>query len=61
MNTQLHRTLGSARTALLCLVAAVGTAGATFFYLQKEKAALREELTAARTQLSQLQASAVDA
>lgn len=61
MNFTLSRASGSVRTALLCLVAAVGAAGATFFYSQKEKAALREELTAARAQLSQLQAGTADA
>lgn len=60
MNTIFRRNSGAARTGWLCLVAAVGAAGATFFYAQKGKAALREELVAARAQLKQLQADAPD-
>ena len=54
------RNSGSTRTALLCLVAAVGGAGAAFFFAQKVKAALSAELSATREQLTQLKAEAPD-
>ena len=40
MNTSIRRNSGSARTALLCLIAAVGGAGAMLYFSQQEKGVL---------------------
>ena len=53
MNLPLRRNSGSARVPLLCLIAAVGGAGAMFVVAQKDKAALQAELAALREQARQ--------
>ncbi len=60
MNTSLRRNSGSARTALLCLIAAVGGAGAMLFFSQKEKNALQSELAALHEQARQAEAKSPD-
>lgn len=61
MNTALRRNSGSVHPALLCLIAALAGAGAALCYAQQQKAALQAELSAMRTQRTQLQADAPDA
>ena len=60
MNTSVRRNSGSARTAILCLIAAVGGAGAALFFTQKEKVALVAELSAMREQARQVEAKSTD-
>lgn len=60
MSPRPRRYSGSARTPLLCLIAAVGAAGAVFFYAQKDKAALQAQLAALREQARQAEAKAAD-
>lgn len=60
MNTSIRRNSGSARTPLLCLIAAVGGAGAMLFYAQKEKGALQSQLAELREQVRQMETKATD-
>ena len=60
MNTSPRRNSGSARTALLCLIAAACGAGAALFFTQKEKGALQAELSALREQARQVEAKSTD-
>ena len=60
MNTSTRRNSGSARTPLLCLIAAIGGAGAMFVCSQKEKGALQAQLAALSEQVRQMEAKAAD-
>lgn len=60
MNTPIHRSSGSARAPLLCLIAALGGAGAMFVVAQKEKGALQAQLAELREQIRQMEAKAAD-
>ncbi|MEQ2009374.1 MAG: hypothetical protein ABMA26_21540 [Limisphaerales bacterium] len=60
MNSSVRRNSGFARTALLCLIAAVGGAGAALVFTQKQKAELRAEIGALREQARQMEAKSTD-
>lgn len=51
---------GSARSALLCLVAAVGGAALAVVYSQREKTALQMQITELREQVRQMEARVAD-
>jgi uncharacterized protein HemX len=61
MKTQARRNSGSSRVAILCLIAAVAGASASFFFAQKQKAALQAELAALRESTRQMEARSADA
>lgn len=60
MKTSIRRNSGSARTPLLCLIAAIGGAGAMFVVSLKEKGALQSQLAELREQVRQTEAKATD-
>lgn len=60
MKTSAPYNTGSSRTAILCLIAAVGGAGTTLFFAQKQQAALQSELSALREQARQVEAASTD-
>lgn len=60
MNTPIRRHSGSVRAPVLCLIAALGGAGAMFVVAQKEKGALQSQLTELREQVRQAEAKAAD-
>lgn len=60
MNTSIRRNSGSARTPLLCLIAAVGGAGAMFLVSQKDQGALQAQLAELREQIRRTEAKTAD-
>lgn len=60
MNTPIRRNSGSARAPVLCLIAALGGAGAMFVVAQREKGALQAQLAELREQVRQTEAKAAD-
>lgn len=60
MNTSIRRNSGSARIPVLCLIAALGGAGAMLVVVQKEKGALQSQLAELREQVRQTETRAAD-